>query len=124
MLYMYCEKLFNREAMDDAGLEHCCKECFYRYRASSKSISSCCKHGNKIEVFWNEYEEFYETTVVRSPPSDLVEKAWGNVRLCEPRRRTCRRDNCTFAHGTEEQTKWNEFLRQQRKRRGGKFIAS
>ena len=94
-----------------------CKTCFYNYRGKKVDITSFCNPTHKAErtpVHWNEDEEFYETTIVRTAPSNLSQKVWGNVRMCDPNRGTCKRDQCTFAHGTNEQRRWNAVLLQQR----------
>lgn len=93
-----------------------CKSCFYRYRGLDCDIASRCTHrAEKIDVKWNETEEFYETTHVRVPPRDLIHRVRGNVRLCDPQRGTCQGDNCTYAHGAAEQRKWNSILWKERK---------
>ena len=93
-----------------------CKNCFYKYRCQPGDIASRCSHTADVPVKWNEGEELYETVNVRNPPRDLINRVLGNVRLCNPRMGSCRRDDCIFAHGEAEQRKWNSILWVERKR--------
>ena len=96
-----------------------CIDCFYRYRGSPADISAYCSQGHsaeRVDVCWNYDQEFYETTYVRDPPNGWTQQWRGNVvRLCDPSKGTCRRNNCIFAHGVKEQRKWNMILQQHRK---------
>ncbi len=105
--------------MAEGDSYYCCWQCFFKYRGKPGNIH-CYHRRKKIEIIWNENEEFYETTEVRSPPDNLLDRVWGNVRLCDPHKGTCRRSRCTFAHGTQEQSEWNKHLRNQRRKAGGK----
>ena len=100
-----------------------CKTCFYNYRGTKEDITSfCSQKAEGIPVQWNENEGFYETTIIRTPPSNLTENVWGNVRMCDPNRGTCKRDQCTFAHGKNEHRHWNIVLKQRRKKLS-KYVA-
>ena len=97
-------------------MDFICKTCFYNYRQRPEAISSFCNPSHKadrIPVQWNEDEGFYETAFIRTPPADLAQKVPGNVRMCDPNR-GCKKDYCTYAHGRNEQRRWNMILAQQR----------
>ena len=96
-----------------------CIDCFYNYRGSTGDIFAYCslRHSaERVDVCWNDDLGFYETTHVRVPPNGWTQQWRGNVvRLCDPFKETCRRNNCIFAHGVKERRMWNKILQQHRK---------
>ena len=93
-----------------------CKGCFFKYRATEADISTrCSHHARRIGVRWNSAEGWFETTEVRDPPEGWIQWWRGKARLCDPYKGSCRKDDCIYAHGTNELDKWNEMLQLQRK---------
>lgn len=98
-----------------------CKECFYRYRSRGEFVQ--CSHNHhreRIHVCINDNEDRLETTErsIRPLPEHFPEDL-SSVAMCDPHRGTCRKDNCTFAHGREEQTRWNREIRNRRRAGAG-----
>ena len=62
---------------------------------------------------WNEEMERYETTgkSIRPFPEGLRGRVKSYVAMCDPYKGTCRRKQCTFAHGKAEQESWNKILK-------------
>ncbi len=93
-----------------------CKACFYKLRHFPDKVlpllgkNRCprCKRRKRIHV--KLIDGIYETTYVRNKPSTT----WPIK--CDPRRRKCEGDQCLFAHGEEELTKWQEEYTQGIKR--------
>ena len=98
-----------------------CNQCFYRYRMIHHF--QCPHQARKIEVKWNVEESRLETTSnsIRPLPPNLPGAVRsGYVGMCDPRRGNCRNDQCTYAHGREEQRQWNKILRSRRENNEGR----
>ena len=91
-----------------------CKECFYKYRCT-RLVQ--CPHnpstGNGVFVKWNGKGGRLETTErsIRPIPTHLPAYV-NNIVMCDPK--TCRKDECMYAHGQEEQREWNRILSSQK----------
>lgn len=98
-----------------------CQECFYKYRTEPHILCEC--RGKKVYVKWNDERERLETTVksIRPFPENLRGKVRSYVAMCDPYKGTCRREQCTFAHGKAEQKAWNRILRQGVRQEGKLF---
>ena len=74
-------------------------------------------------VVWNERQKRLETTEwsIRKIPPHFPGHI-KNVAMCDPRKGTCRRDECTYAHGQAEQREWNQVLRSHVQHSGKGFI--
>ena len=77
-----------------------------------------CGHNQRMRITWNDNEERYETTTCRPFPSAFPSGVKGSIAMCDPYRGTCKKEQCTFAHGRTEQKAWNSVLRQQREQEG------
>ena len=89
-----------------------CWDCFYKFRTNPYMF---CKSGGEREacVTWNEEMERYETTgkSIRPFPEGLRGRVKSYVAMCDPYKGTCRKEQCTFAHGKAEQEAWNKILK-------------
>ena len=92
-----------------------CKDCFYRYRTNPNM--PVCHHNHKATVEWNDYEERYETTTCRPFPTALPKGIKRSIAMCDPCKGTCKKEQCTFAHGRMEQKAWNLVLRLRKERK-------
>ena len=89
-----------------------CWDCFYKHRTSPRIFCKCGRN-RTVCVTWNKKMERYETTgkSIRPFPEGLRGRVKSYVAMCDPYRGTCRKDQCTFAHGKAEQIVWNRILK-------------
>lgn len=101
-----------------------CEECFYDHRTNSEFVA--CPHPSKVvKCTWNVRKQWCETTnlYIRKIPSKLLTNQ--NVKkvcICNPHQRYCRREKCTYAHGTAEKNAWQKEL--DISRQGGRGLGS
>ena len=101
-----------------------CRDCFYRDR--TRPTFSCTHNTrDKVDTQWNAEEGRHETTgkSIRPFIPEIFPPPLRYVAMCDPYRGTCRKDQCSFAHGRAEQKAWNSNLREQRGKKLLYYIA-
>jgi hypothetical protein len=88
-----------------------CWECFYKDRINP-TISCFHSTRDQVQTKWNHLEERHETTELSIRPfPESFPPHVKYVAMCDPYRGTCRKHQCTFAHGQAEKKAWNGILR-------------
>lgn len=89
-----------------------CKKCFYEHRINA-DFDGCPHTSRVVQCTWNQRQQWCETTAlcIREIPQNFPYNLVYNVRICNPYKRVCKNDKCTFAHGPAEQKDWQQKLR-------------
>ena len=87
-----------------------CHSCFFAFRTDP---TVQCNHSgiNKVIVQWNGEGSRLETTDWIRPIPERLPINVQYIAMCDPKKGTCRRYECTFAHGRAEQREWNKRLK-------------